>query len=149
MANGGKQRWDAMTVREYVDGQGQNRSFWTKIGAAFTNQDGSISVQLDALPLDGRVILQIPLSKEERQARFGQRQQGGAGGGGWGQPRGQQQRGAPQQRGQQRYRGQPVPSGNLFNQQGNQPAYEPEAQPQQDQGYPGEWDDQGDEPPFK
>jgi hypothetical protein len=31
------------------------KTFWTKIGAAFTNKDGSITVQLDALPVSGRL----------------------------------------------------------------------------------------------
>ncbi len=122
------QRWDAMMVREYQDNQGQPRSFWTKIGAAFTNRDGSIGIQLDALPMDGRIVLQIPLSKEERQHRQQQRQGGGQGGGqrggggfgnrgggrggrggGWG-GQGGGQRGA-----------QPMPAGNLFQQPGQQP----------------------------
>lgn len=29
------------------------KSFWTKIGAAFTNRDGSITLKLDAIPLGG------------------------------------------------------------------------------------------------
>lgn len=76
------QRWDVMMVREYKGHDGQPRNFWTKIGAAFTNQSGSISVQLDAMPVDGKMVLQVPLSKEERAAKFGshgqaQRQQAG------------------------------------------------------------------------
>ena len=27
-----------------------DKSYWTRIGAAFTNRDGSLAVQLDALP---------------------------------------------------------------------------------------------------
>lgn len=29
------------------------KSFWNRIGIAFTNRDGSLSVKLDALPLSG------------------------------------------------------------------------------------------------
>lgn len=29
------------------------RSFWTKVGAAFDNKDGSITIKLEALPLSG------------------------------------------------------------------------------------------------
>ena len=65
------QRYDVMMVEEYVDPQGQGRSKWTKIGAAFTNKDGSIGVQLVAMPINGKVILQVPLSEEEREAKFG------------------------------------------------------------------------------
>ena len=39
-----------------VERDGKN--FWTRIGAAFTNRDGSETVLLDALPLNGRI--QIP-----------------------------------------------------------------------------------------
>ena len=31
------------------------RSYWTRVGAAFTNQDGSETVLLDALPVSGRL----------------------------------------------------------------------------------------------
>lgn len=65
-------RYDAMTVVEY--GQ-EGKSRWTKIGAAFVNENGSIGVQLDALPVNGKIILQIPLSKEEREQRWKQRVQ--------------------------------------------------------------------------
>ena len=31
------------------------KSYWTRVGAAFTNQDGSDTVLLDALPVNGRM----------------------------------------------------------------------------------------------
>jgi hypothetical protein len=86
------QRWDAMSVTEYQQ-QGQAKSKWTKIGAAFTNQDGSIGVQLDCLPLDGRIVLQIPLTYEQKQARYAQRNQQGGGQQGYQQQPQQQGRG--------------------------------------------------------
>jgi hypothetical protein len=69
------QRYDAMSVRE-VQRDGQPRSFWTRIGSAFVNHDGSIGVQLDCLPLDGKIILQLPLTREEKEAKYQARQQG-------------------------------------------------------------------------
>lgn len=39
-----------ITERETPEGA---RSFWTKVGAAFENRDGSITIKLDALPLSG------------------------------------------------------------------------------------------------
>ena len=33
------------------------RTFWTKIGVAFTNRDGSINVRLDAMPVTGTLCL--------------------------------------------------------------------------------------------
>jgi hypothetical protein len=35
----------------------QGKSYWTRIGVAYTNRDGSINCKLDALPVNG--ILQI------------------------------------------------------------------------------------------
>lgn len=61
-------RWDAMCVREY-ETQGQTKSAWTKVGSGFTNKDGSISVLLDAIPINGRIVLQVPLTKEQWDAR--------------------------------------------------------------------------------
>jgi len=113
-----KSRWDAMMVEEYVDGQGQGRSKWTKIGAAFENKDGSISVQVNAVPLNGKMILQVPLSKEEREAKFGKKESGGGGG----QPQGGQQRRGntqPQNGGFGNYGGRRPPA---------QPAQHPNAQ---------------------
>ena len=98
-------RYDAMMVEEYVDGQGQGRSKWTRIGAAFVNKDGSIGVQLNALPITGKVILQVPLSKVEREAKFGKKEQGGVG------------------RPQQQRRGQSQPQqGGFGNYAGRRPA---------------------------
>lgn len=44
------------TVIEREGGEGK-RSFWVRIGAAFTNRDGSFTVKLDALPVNG--MLQV------------------------------------------------------------------------------------------
>lgn len=42
---------DAFQITESKSG----KSFWTKIGAAFVNKDGSINVFLDAFPKDGKI----------------------------------------------------------------------------------------------
>ena len=49
----------AYQVRELGDG----KSFWNRIGAAWTNKDGGFSIQLDAIPLDGRIVCQ-PLKQD-------------------------------------------------------------------------------------
>lgn len=54
------QRRIAYTVRENGD-----KSYWTRIGVAFTNRDGSVTVRLDALPVNG--VIQI----RDEQAREG------------------------------------------------------------------------------
>ncbi len=48
------------------------KTFWTRIGAAFTNKDGSVTVQLDALPVSGRLQIREDEEREERSER-GQR----------------------------------------------------------------------------
>ena len=45
-------------VAYQVRDTGQGKSFWNRVGVAWTNRDGGFTVQLDALPLDGRVVCQ-------------------------------------------------------------------------------------------
>ena len=40
---------------------------WVKIGVSFTNSDGSENVQLDALPLTGRLQLRKPKPKDKAE----------------------------------------------------------------------------------
>ena len=46
---------------------GDRAAWWQKIGMAFTNRDGSISISLDALPL-GTTKLQVREAREEGKA---------------------------------------------------------------------------------
>lgn len=66
------ERLDALTVREYND-----KSYWTKIGAAFPGKDGSYIVRLDAVPAstEGQYVihLRVPRAREDTP----QRQTGG------------------------------------------------------------------------
>ena len=39
----------------YVITERGDKSFWNRVGVAFTNRDGSINVKLDALPLGGQL----------------------------------------------------------------------------------------------
>jgi hypothetical protein len=41
------------------------RSIWTRIGGAWTNKDGSVTIRLDALPVNG--ILQVRDADERRE----------------------------------------------------------------------------------
>lgn len=51
------------TVRKANDG----RSIWVRIGAAFPNKDGKgFSVKLDALPLDGELVIREPLPSDDQ-----------------------------------------------------------------------------------
>ena len=47
------------------------KTYWTRIGAAFTNKDGSVSVNLDALPVSGRLQIREQEDREERPERGG------------------------------------------------------------------------------
>ena len=42
------------------------KSFWTRIGAAFSNRDGSMTVRLEAVPVNG--VLQIRDEDPSRRA---------------------------------------------------------------------------------
>lgn len=41
------------------------RTFWCRIGTAFTNRDGSLNVNLDALPVNGRLHIREVQAKAE------------------------------------------------------------------------------------
>lgn len=44
-----------LTVYTIVEKQGKEKPFWIKVGACFSNRDGSMNVVLDALPINGRL----------------------------------------------------------------------------------------------
>lgn len=59
-----KLSFHAYTVVDYKQG-GKRRSKWLKIGAAFSHKDGEgFDIVLAALPVNGRVALRKPKSKE-------------------------------------------------------------------------------------
>ncbi|MFT3686383.1 MAG: hypothetical protein QM783_15925 [Phycisphaerales bacterium] len=48
------------------DGREGEKGFWTKIGAAWMHKDGKgLSIQLDAVPLDGRISLRVADDKKD------------------------------------------------------------------------------------
>jgi hypothetical protein len=51
------------TVRERKEGA---KPFWCRIGTCFTNKDGSFSIVLDALPIDGRLVVREEQQREDR-----------------------------------------------------------------------------------
>ncbi|HEL7666989.1 TPA: hypothetical protein UL927_000324 [Stenotrophomonas maltophilia] len=56
-------RLDAFLVEEY-EVQGEKRSNWSKIGAAWPHQDGKgYRLVLNALPVNGVVVLRLPEPK--------------------------------------------------------------------------------------
>lgn len=65
---------DANKVKQVyvITGKGE-RKFWTKIGVAFVNRDGSLNCKLDSLPVDGELHIRDALPREERTQRSGPR----------------------------------------------------------------------------
>lgn len=51
--------------RPTSDGQA-TRSYWTKIGDAFENRDGSWSLEFAAIPVSGKALMCGPMSPEEQ-----------------------------------------------------------------------------------
>lgn len=56
----------AYTVVEHNKG---GRKFWVRVGAAFLNRDGSLSVRLDAMPVNGELQIR---DYKPREASEGQ-----------------------------------------------------------------------------
>jgi len=44
----------------YMIQKGEKTNFWTKIGVAFVNKDGSLNVKLNAIPVDGQIHVRDP-----------------------------------------------------------------------------------------
>ena len=63
-----KQSQDRPVRQVFAIAERNGRSYWTRIGSAFTNQDGSETVLLDALPVNGRLQIRTvePPGKEAR-----------------------------------------------------------------------------------
>ena len=58
-------RLDAFLVEEY-EVQGEKRSNWSKVGAAWPHQDGKgYRLVLNAVPVNGVVVLRLPEPKED------------------------------------------------------------------------------------
>ncbi|RLB58549.1 MAG: hypothetical protein DRI34_04540 [Deltaproteobacteria bacterium] len=55
-----------MEVYTVVDKAGSEKSFWVRIGACFTNRDGSFSVLLDALPTNGKLQIRQRNSEQTK-----------------------------------------------------------------------------------
>ncbi len=57
-----KPSFEVFVVREGQDG---GKGFWTKVGAAWPTKNGGYTIQLDALPLTGKLVLQAPRERDE------------------------------------------------------------------------------------
>lgn len=51
-------RFDVFSIKKYNGRAGDERSLWTKVGAAFPHKDGKgFNVEVDLLPIDGKLTL--------------------------------------------------------------------------------------------
>ncbi len=63
----------ALIAYQLRDGENE-KAFWTRIGSAWSHKDGKgFTVQLDAVPIDGRITLRRPEEKPTPQAQAGGR----------------------------------------------------------------------------
>lgn len=62
-------RFDLFSVKEAPKDSGK-KNFWTKLGVAFENKDGSFSLHLDGLPIDGKLQMRVATEKESKGETF-------------------------------------------------------------------------------
>jgi hypothetical protein len=49
-----------------VRSRGEDKKpFWATIGSAWTNKDGSFTIRLDSLPLDGEIVVRPRRDRDE------------------------------------------------------------------------------------
>lgn len=53
------------------------KSHWVKLGVGFTNRDGSLTLRLDGVPINGELQVRDYQTPEEREAFFEQRRTNG------------------------------------------------------------------------
>ncbi len=56
-------------VYTIIDKPGSDKSFWARVGSAWINRDQSINIQLDALPVNGKLHVREPQERPETSPR--------------------------------------------------------------------------------
>jgi hypothetical protein len=56
-----------------VERNKDGKKFWVRVGAAFVNRDGSLSVRLDAMPVNGELQIRDYQPRDVREASAGER----------------------------------------------------------------------------
>jgi hypothetical protein len=55
-------------VKDITGEDGEPRSFWTKVGAAWANKDArGLSLVLDLLPVDGRLVVRAAVQEDGQE----------------------------------------------------------------------------------
>lgn len=62
MSNGQRKMLEVYTI---IEKEGQEKSFWVRIGVAFENRDGSFNVHLNALPINGKLHIREKREKSD------------------------------------------------------------------------------------
>jgi len=57
--------YEVFTIVE-ANNNGLKKDLWIRIGTAFNNNDGSINIKLNALPLSGKLQLREPREKPQQ-----------------------------------------------------------------------------------
>jgi hypothetical protein len=63
-------------VYAIIDRPKTGKKFWVRVGAAFTNRDGSVNVQLDAIPISGQLqirdarLFELPETRDSNRDRI-------------------------------------------------------------------------------
>jgi hypothetical protein len=64
--------WKKPWVAYHITSRPQMRGrVWSRIGTAWLNRDGSISLQLEAIPIDGKINIREPIKEVKRSAQPG------------------------------------------------------------------------------
>lgn len=59
----------AFTVRDFENAKGEKKGRWLEIGSAWAHKDGKgFDLNLDAVPVDGRVVLRLNEPKTDQAA---------------------------------------------------------------------------------
>lgn len=53
------------TVRDRGE---DKKPYWAPIGSAWTNKDGSFTIRLDSLPIDGEIVVRTRKQQDEKEA---------------------------------------------------------------------------------
>jgi hypothetical protein len=63
---GWKKPWVALNIIEKG-----NKTYWSRVGVAYHNRDGSMNIYLDALPRDGKIQIREDDRSERREKERG------------------------------------------------------------------------------
>lgn len=57
-----------LSVYTIVEGKKDQKDYWLRVGSAWENSDGSINIDLKALPVNGRLQVRQPKEDEKEES---------------------------------------------------------------------------------